>query len=404
MIALPMPPMASAGVHILLSHEHSGLQRSLRQLCRDSGVVPRQGWKHTATVLGLSASLSSLLLRGRRGADTRTCNSRCVRRCQPTTLDGQGDKFEVRDLGDKGKGMVATQHIERGELLMLDEPLATWPGSLDDALDDVDAWNLQILDSVARCSPKGQAQFWALNDAHTEEGEPKTALGIILSNYHATGGGQEACVGVFPNAPRFNHSCVPNVVHTWRDHGLPGAEDSLAVRALVDIEPGEELCVSYLNLYMPRAERQEELTPRYGFQCGCPACSLTGDAFAASDKRRTELRELDRCLPMMADLDELSEMMGDLKVVVSKAAVLIDQELRGHAQMKCRLYKDAVQLAGLAEDESLTSEMARMAVESSKVAHGPESERTLQLQRCVENPRDCWKILFGGQSEGGDDL
>ena len=61
----------------------------------------------------------------------------------------------------------------------------------------------------------------------------------------------------YPIASLFNHSCLPNV--TFGSH-----EGLMVVRALKDIEAGDELCVCYTgDLMRRREERREELKERF---------------------------------------------------------------------------------------------------------------------------------------------
>jgi hypothetical protein len=47
----------------------------------------------------------------------------------------------------------------------------------------------------------------------------------------------------------------------------------MRVRALKDIEEGEELCVAYVNLTEDRLTRQKELLESKHFVCVCQRCS-----------------------------------------------------------------------------------------------------------------------------------
>eukprot|EP01012_Entosiphon_sulcatum_P040985 TRINITY_DN54741_c0_g1_i1.p1 TRINITY_DN54741_c0_g1~~TRINITY_DN54741_c0_g1_i1.p1 ORF type:complete len:292 (+),score=20.41 TRINITY_DN54741_c0_g1_i1:59-934(+) len=71
-------------------------------------------------------------------------------------------------------------------------------------------------------------------------------------------------------ASGFNHSCDPNCRMT------PGPEGSLVVRTLRDVQPEEELTISYVDLQTPEyndAEaRREHLLDTFRFACCCPRC------------------------------------------------------------------------------------------------------------------------------------
>ena len=44
---------------------------------------------------------------------------------------------------------------------------------------------------------------------------------------------------------RINHSCSPNVIWSW----VAGAYNVKEIRAVRDIEPGEELCANYIDSF-----------------------------------------------------------------------------------------------------------------------------------------------------------
>ena len=79
-----------------------------------------------------------------------------------------------------------------------------------------------------------------------------------------------ARTAVFTLISRFNHACVPNCHHEWND--ALGME---TVHAIRPIGKGEELSISYL---MPAGrvyeQRQQLLSSKFGFTCGCAMCSL----------------------------------------------------------------------------------------------------------------------------------
>jgi hypothetical protein len=81
-------------------------------------------------------------------------------------------------------------------------------------------------------------------------------------------GRQAFCV--FGLAASMNHSCAPNACHyldqTMTEH------PALVVRAVRDIAAGEEVCIAYVELFQPRAARQEELRELYLFACACARC------------------------------------------------------------------------------------------------------------------------------------
>ncbi|KFQ14982.1 N-lysine methyltransferase SMYD2, partial [Leptosomus discolor] len=85
---------------------------------------------------------------------------------------------------------------------------------------------------------------------------------------------------IFPDVALMNHSCCPNVIVTYKG--------TLAeVRAVKEIEPGEEVFTSYIDLLYPTEDRNDRLRDSYFFTCDCREC-VTKE----KDKEKLEIRKL----------------------------------------------------------------------------------------------------------------
>lgn len=71
--------------------------------------------------------------------------------------------------------------------------------------------------------------------------------------------------GTFPVTSLFNHSCDPNLI-------IMMDKDHQVLRAIRDVEIGEELCYSYIDVALSREERRKLLREKYFFECFCPKC------------------------------------------------------------------------------------------------------------------------------------
>ncbi|KAL4159563.1 hypothetical protein PRNP1_000140 [Phytophthora ramorum] len=76
-----------------------------------------------------------------------------------------------------------------------------------------------------------------------------------------------AAVGLFPICGLINHSCQPNC--TWSNAG----DGIMEVRALRDINEGEEITLSYIGIDRERSERRKELRETKHFDCQCERCT-----------------------------------------------------------------------------------------------------------------------------------
>ncbi|XP_014304012.2 histone-lysine N-methyltransferase SMYD3-like [Myotis lucifugus] len=80
---------------------------------------------------------------------------------------------------------------------------------------------------------------------------------------------QEVGVGLYPSMSLLNHSCDPNCSIVFNG-------PHLLLRAVRDIQAGEELTICYLDMLMTSAERRQQLRDQYCFDCDCARC-LTQD-------------------------------------------------------------------------------------------------------------------------------
>lgn len=69
----------------------------------------------------------------------------------------------------------------------------------------------------------------------------------------------------------FNHSCDPNVLLSCGD-----THEVAFVSGAEATAPGRELCISYVDVEAPRAERRELLLHKYAFDCDCERCRRGG--------------------------------------------------------------------------------------------------------------------------------
>ena len=71
--------------------------------------------------------------------------------------------------------------------------------------------------------------------------------------------------GIYRTASLLNHSCVPNCIALFNG-------PQIVIRSLRDIQPNDELLITYVNLTDPSVTRKEELKEGYMFECKCTLC------------------------------------------------------------------------------------------------------------------------------------
>ena len=77
-------------------------------------------------------------------------------------------------------------------------------------------------------------------------------------------------VGLFDTPSFMNHSCKPNAVQTFL-YGC-GQSPYLYLTAYEQIQPNQEVSISYIDNTCPRTLRQQRLENDYFFHCTCKAC------------------------------------------------------------------------------------------------------------------------------------
>uniref|UniRef100_A0A670I3J9 N-lysine methyltransferase SMYD2 n=1 Tax=Podarcis muralis TaxID=64176 RepID=A0A670I3J9_PODMU len=85
---------------------------------------------------------------------------------------------------------------------------------------------------------------------------------------------------IFPDVALMNHSCCPNVIVTYKG-------TVAEVRAVQEIEAGDEIFTSYIDLLYPTEDRNDRLRDSYFFTCDCRECITK-----KKDKDKLEIRKL----------------------------------------------------------------------------------------------------------------
>jgi len=379
-------------------------------------AAPRRKYALTKTIaFGCAASLATRSVRShvlRRRTRRKEPRAALVASAASQEVP-VGSKFEVCSIPGKGLGIVATTPIIKGERILTEVPLIRLPSDIEELTPD--DWEQRLLQLVDNCSPEEQKQLWALEDVNQEEedeeedGIPKSVTGIVLTNAYAdTTMSKDEVIkegGLFALISRFNSSCCPNLTTYWNaDKGVR------FVHALRNVEVGEELCVCYVDLLKTRSDRRFELKSRYDFKCQCEACNGNrrpqneedeAAAVASSDQRRIALEDIDRVLPLMMGMEDLGEdTMNTMLELVGKADELLEEELDGHAQLRCRFYNDAFQLAVAGDQVELAKELARRAYESAVIATGDDdSAQAATLKRYADDPLELARDLAGNSSD-----
>lgn len=194
--------------------------------------------------------------------------------------------LEVRSIPGKGKGLITSRPIKRGDIILLDSPRIIA--------------SAQFPSHISR--EQGQSLFNTTLD-HL----PKSDRDLVLSLDKSLGGtdienvmktNAFACqlndgeVGdgymcLFPSVARINHACRPNAHGRFIPRTL-----LMEIKAVRDIEAGEEISISYGKLELKHLERQRLYRNGWNFTCTCSACSASRYDISESDMNRVRFEVL----------------------------------------------------------------------------------------------------------------
>ncbi|OTA98155.1 hypothetical protein M426DRAFT_70346 [Hypoxylon sp. CI-4A] len=290
-------------------------------------------------------------------------------RSQPLAVS-EPPPYEVRDLGDRGKGVIANRTIRRDEVVMLRYPVLV-------KIMDPRPWKhqdvMKLLHRAAvQLPPKEALQMMQL--AHSKGGYivddviNTNAFGVLINDADHSGLYLDVSVSAKPSLlclQRLNHACKPNMFSRFSSTTL-----GMEVVAYRDIEPGEELtfsCKSDLPLNL-QSEQRQSLIQEWGFNCTCSLCA-SPKAATVSDRQRSRIQELleeldrpeththsaiEKRVAEILDLCEkeaLAAQVGDLYTIVAEVYSGIG-DLDSAARYGKRAVKELVHYAGYDHDRT----------------------------------------------------
>jgi hypothetical protein len=179
--------------------------------------------------------------------------------------------FEVRESQDKGLGLFALRDFKKGDKILVERPVIVM--TVDSSEESSLLLALQVKNQFDVCLPTVQAAIASLSREESTNLEMRAfedKFGVGPMVYKRNSFGLEPGSGLFVNASRFNHSCMPNCNRYYvHDHKL------MVISAGKDIACGDELLISYTREFLKAGFEifQKHMMGAWGFQCTCHACS-----------------------------------------------------------------------------------------------------------------------------------
>ncbi|KAL8357134.1 hypothetical protein RB598_002113 [Gaeumannomyces tritici] len=283
----------------------------------------------------------------------------------PPLTSPEDPPFRVAEVPGKGRGLVATRLIRTGEVVLSVRPVLAVDVDAFHALPEAKAGALYDR-ALEKLSPAAREGFMgqAGDDVRAKLARNAFTLWIGARGKH---------MAVYPQAALINHDCRPST--TYRLSNL--THITTAVR---DIQPGEEISLSYIDLMQPRAERQARLRG-WGFDCRCRQCSLPDHAAAAaSDANVARIHEL------TAALDSLD---GAVTADTGRELVALHERERLHLYLGAACTRAALNFGMFGmRDEAVA--YGERAIEALERQLGPRAADIPSLKALVEDPTGHW--------------
>ncbi|KAF2006394.1 SET domain-containing protein [Amniculicola lignicola CBS 123094] len=299
------------------------------------------------------------------------------RKQQDDWLEGEvKPAYEIVDMEGKDKGVVATRKIKKYETFMIDTVLVASDLDLDKAVirakraeelalgvdrlpDPSVVRSLSARAGKKKAKKEENADKDAKADGEGKESDIEEAVGelemrVMRTNAFGIQAQGVGMKGLFPEVSRINHACNPNAFVMFSPSGL-----SVGIKSYREIQPGEEITISYLLLGQKSTDRQAGLR-KWGFKCSCDLCSSPPSVLAASDERRVRISSSENSL---VDLWKVGQVQSAIRLAEEIVDLMKEEELES---MLTDEYVILARLHLLLEEKNKAEEYAELAVEELK--------------------------------------
>ncbi|KAK4141698.1 SET domain-containing protein 5 [Dichotomopilus funicola] len=272
-------------------------------------------------------------------ATTTTTAEKTTREPTSEEPDSKNLPYELRDLPNKGKGLIATRPIPRGRIFMIDYPAVLADTKLPRHVKQAQGREL-MAEAIGRLSTRGREEVLGLARQNEDEERKKrvpVSEDVMKTNSFVVEVQGREYMALFPKIARMNHACKPSAVTRFNSTTL-----SNTAMAFRDILPGEEITISYSTFGLPSTIRQQNLLSGWGFTCTCDLCTSPPADLAASDKRREKVSRLGQEVIELVSRGRKEDMQQAV-ALYSEAVEAVDEEglvphLGGHYEVLGRLW------------------------------------------------------------------
>ncbi|KAK4443950.1 hypothetical protein QBC34DRAFT_309963 [Podospora aff. communis PSN243] len=303
-------------------------------------------------------------------------------------------KYDKKEFPGKGWGLVANQFIARGEMIMANTASLMIDYRVFDELTRDQYVKLQTF-AVDYLPEKHREAVLALS-THGQTFDSHEALVEKIGETNAfdidPDDGDEiqdhGFFVVFPEIARFNHDCRPNA-----DYYFDHAALTQFIHATRDIQPGEELTLSYINPVMLRVARMAKLARNWGFQCACSHCTQPRPRTDASDARIRQIKELKQHLRNWKAESPASPQMAELMIS------LYEQERLGGSMYSA--YSFAALEYNAIGDPWTATKYARLAIDHGIPMVGERHSDVTEMKSLADDPWAHWSWTLRSKKRSG---
>jgi hypothetical protein len=182
---------------------------------------------------------------------------------------------------------------------------------------------------------------------------------------------------LFPEIAMMNHDCRPNAAYFWDEEMM-----THYVHAIRDIQPGEEITITYIDNEKDRETRMRRLKKNWGFDCDCSACTAHLAFTTESDSRLYQITDIAKTLDDWTLSSSATPEMADLLVTL-----YIQERLDASL---ATAYKYAAEVYSSFGKRWEAIRYARLSVEMSMLDKGFRDADTKEMKKMAESPEMTW--------------
>lgn len=338
----------------------------------------------------------------------RNCNQECdgkrcskchaVRYCGPQCQKADWTRHRakcvpvlVKELEDRGRGLVAAKNISVGDLILADKAVIKVSG-------DADTWEAgaEIHKQVSKLSEYQRSEFFKLTkmeqlldicetfivaagddpDKVSKADAVRKYKNVTAIFYNNDISSEDDSKCLYLTLALLNHSCSPNSCwsQSVKDPSM------MELRAIRDITQDEEITVSYICVegrYSDTETRQGMLMKGWGFQCRCFLCESRSEDDLKLNIRNIKKEMILECEKSIDEIDWCLMALHQEKILdnvqkLSCAPLLLPRE--------CQSLVNLAQLARKAQLQEKALDLWRMVIDKLNIERTRENYKMAKVQ------------------------